>query len=259
MIPPDENRSNTELLRGMAEADLARRPGDAGPTHSTEALLHELQVHQIELEMQNESLHQAQAALEEMRDHYADLYDLAPVGYLTLDADGMIEEVNLAAAMLLGMERGQLVHHSMQTRVSAEDTPRWTALFMRLLAGEAKGSAELAMRRGDGTAVQMQLDCVRRRPARVGAGATAILVVLQDISRRNAADAAQQQQISDLERFNRVAVDRELAMIELKRQLNALSCELGRPPPFALHFATEVSAGCHTRTETGAVPSGTSQ
>jgi formate hydrogenlyase transcriptional activator len=72
-------------------------------------LVHELEVHQIELEMQNEELHRAQEEIESSRDKYAELYDFAPVGYFTFDTRGLIREVNFAGARLLGIERSMLV------------------------------------------------------------------------------------------------------------------------------------------------------
>jgi len=72
-------------------------------------LLHDLQVHQIELEMQNRQLREAQQELEEARDRYADLYDYAPVGYLTLDEKGVVLEINLTGAAMLGAERLNIV------------------------------------------------------------------------------------------------------------------------------------------------------
>src|SRR3989338_4480824 len=95
-------------LRAEAEARLARAPPADGTQRPAKELLHELQVHQIELEMQNDTLRQTQLDLEESRDRYMDLYDFAPIGYLTLTRGGLIREVNLTGALLLGMERNKL-------------------------------------------------------------------------------------------------------------------------------------------------------
>lgn len=84
-------------------------------------LVHELRVHRIELEMQNEELRRAQEALEASRARYSDLYDLAPVGYVTLSEQGLILEANLTAATLLGVPRGALVKQRLTRFIVAED------------------------------------------------------------------------------------------------------------------------------------------
>jgi PAS domain S-box-containing protein len=93
---------------------------------SKEVLLHELQVHQIELEMQNRELREAQQELEETRDRYADLYDYAPVGYLTLDETGTVLEINLTGAGMLGMERSHIVGKPLQNRLTASSIQSFT-------------------------------------------------------------------------------------------------------------------------------------
>jgi len=232
MNESDDKKKREKKLRATAESTIPFAP--APTALPVEDLLHELRVHQIELEMQNEALRLAQTELEASRDRYVDLYDFAPVGYLTLDANGMLEELNLTAATLLGTVRKDLLHRNFLARVKAEDHPRWVALFARIKAGDARGSVELTLKRGDGTVFQAQLDVVKQE---VGAGDTALRIALTDISRRKATEAAQAQLINELERFNRVAVDREIVMIGLKRRVNALSHELERTPPFALDFA----------------------
>ena len=134
-------------LRAAAERELAKRP-QTGATQATEKLLHELQVHQIELEMQNDELRTAQAALEASRDRYVDLYDFAPVGYLTLTADGLIAETNLTGAMLLGVERANLLHKSFVSMVAPEDRSRWGAFFLSMKELDRKVSAELVVKQG---------------------------------------------------------------------------------------------------------------
>ena len=87
----------------------------------TRRMLHELRVHQIELEMQNEELRRTQEELEVSRERYFDLYDLAPVGYFTLGEQGLILEANLTAAKLLGVARGALVKQHFSHFILPED------------------------------------------------------------------------------------------------------------------------------------------
>ena len=104
-----------QALRKRAEALAGERAGEmpedleAAPLEAALRALHELRVHQIELEMQNEELRRTQEELEVSRMRYFDLYDLAPVGYFTLNEKGLILEANLTAAKLLGVARGVLV------------------------------------------------------------------------------------------------------------------------------------------------------
>ena len=82
---------------------------DALLPKETQQVLHELRVHQIELEMQNEELRTSHAELETARTRYLNLYDLAPVGYCTVSEDGLILDANLTASVMLDLPRGALV------------------------------------------------------------------------------------------------------------------------------------------------------
>jgi diguanylate cyclase (GGDEF)-like protein/PAS domain S-box-containing protein len=156
----DVQQASDLALRAAAEVRLAGSLSPEISDRPSEEILHELRVHQIELEMQNEALRQVQLALEESRDRFVDLYEFAPVGYLTLTAHGMISEINLTGVTLLGRERGKLLGTSLRKLVIAADQDRWMQHFMAVTKKSQMSSVELSMGQGDGTVFQAQLDCV---------------------------------------------------------------------------------------------------
>lgn len=123
-------------------------------------LLHELQVHQIELEMQNEALRSAQIALEESRDRYVDLFEFAPVGYLTLSREGQIVGINLTGATLLREDRVNLLRLRFTNFVILADQERWQRHFLHAIQFHGKQTCELGLRRSDGTVFSACLDCL---------------------------------------------------------------------------------------------------
>ena len=130
-------------LRALAEARLEDKSSRSaskghGTAEESQRLVHELQVHQIELELQNEELQKARAELEAGLKRYSDLYDFAPMGYLTLDNDGAIQKVNLTGARLLGMERSRLVGVRFGVLVSSEYRPIFNALFRQVFESQAR-------------------------------------------------------------------------------------------------------------------------
>lgn len=179
MNPADKNRDDAEPWRRAAAARLAGRDTGAPPGEGdVQRLLFELQLHQTELEMQNEALSQTQIDLEKSRDRYAALYDFAPVGYLTLSA-GVISEANLAGAKLLGTERANLLNKRFSTLVAAEDAERWQGHVSKLSTGDAPGPVELVLRRDDGAMFHAQIDCLLQDGH---ADEATILMALRDIS-----------------------------------------------------------------------------
>jgi PAS domain S-box-containing protein len=188
MNSADEAKPYDLHLRTAAERQIDSAPlAGRGPAHPDEQLLHELQVHQVELEMQNETLRQKQVELEALRDRYVDLYDFAPVGYLTLTAHGMIDEVNFTACTLLGMERKNLLQRRFTALVIVEDQNRWMQHYLNVIESVGAGSVELTLQRGDGTVFPALLNIVRTK---VGAGGTALRIALTDITERKQAESA---------------------------------------------------------------------
>ena len=108
----------------------------------TKQLIQELQIHQIELELQNEELKNSKAEIEVALERYTDLYDFAPIGYFSLDQQGLILEVNLTGAALLGMERSRLVNRRFQLFVAPERRPAFNAFLGRVFAGHERQSDE---------------------------------------------------------------------------------------------------------------------
>lgn len=135
---------NPKLLRSSAEARLVNALAAEPTTRSADEILHELQVHQIELEMQNENLQQAHLVLEESRDRYLELYEFAPLGFLTLTCNGMISEANLTGTAQLGVERKKLLHSRFANFVVPEDHECWDRYFMSVIERSEKQNCELS-------------------------------------------------------------------------------------------------------------------
>ena len=108
-------------------------------------LLHELQVHQIELEMQNEELRHANETAETALKKYTMLYDFAPMGYFTLDSDGSICDLNFTGAEMLGDKRFSLVNSNFKLFVSEDSQAVFNTFFRKIFAGDAKESCEVML------------------------------------------------------------------------------------------------------------------
>jgi PAS domain S-box-containing protein len=114
-------------------------------TDDPQRLLHELQVHQVELEAQNQELRRAREELEATTARYADLYDFSPVAYFTLDRTGTIREANLTGASLLGVERSRLIGRVFPHFLPVNARPSFSSFLNKVFSGEAKVSCELAL------------------------------------------------------------------------------------------------------------------
>ncbi len=150
-------------LRAAAEEQLARFPKHPleleGQT--PEELIHELQVNQIELQMQGEELRNSKTALIESRDKYLDLYEFAPVGYLTLTDTAQVRDVNLTGAALLRTDRKDLVTTRFSKFIAEKDADQWHTYFMHVLKQKEKLACTLTLRRGDGSMFPAQLESIR--------------------------------------------------------------------------------------------------
>jgi PAS domain S-box-containing protein len=175
-------KPETGSLREYAERQVATSaPAPAGRAEqSADELIHELQVHQVELEIQSEELRRAQLALEESRDKYLDLYEFAPLGYLTLTGEGFIREVNLTGAMLLGIERKKLIHIPFSRVVAGSERDAWHRYFMDVLGREEKLACTLGLLQGGNRVFAARLESIRI--ADQTTGTAMVRVTFSDIS-----------------------------------------------------------------------------
>lgn len=137
-----------------------KSPLDRASKKSARELIQELQLHQIELEMQNEKHSSTQLELEESRNKYADLYDFAPVGYFTLNGKGIIVEANLNGAALLGVERNHLINRPFSRYIANDDRAAFYSYRRQLLESQTRQSREVRMLRNDGTQFFAQLESI---------------------------------------------------------------------------------------------------
>jgi PAS domain S-box-containing protein len=179
------NRTENDLKRASVELEQHREHLESLVGERTQ-----------ELEIKNEALRLAQSALKESHDRYLNLYEFAPVGYLTLSADGLITEINLAGIKLIGMGRMELLQKRFAALVVAEDLDRWNRLFLNVKKLAGTDRVELAMQRHDGTVFQAQLDCERQK---VGADDSAIRIALTDITERKQAETLLRQHERDIQ------------------------------------------------------------
>ena len=133
--------NDAQLLRIRAEKQMKanhQEPDKPAIESDVKKLLHELQVHQIELEMQNEELRQANETAEAALKKYTMLYDFAPMGYFTLDAEGAIRDLNFTAAEMLGDKRFALINSNFKLFIAEESRLVFNNFFSKLHAGKAK-------------------------------------------------------------------------------------------------------------------------
>src|SRR5262249_3478997 len=159
-------RNRSALLRKRAEQLMRASRSEllAMPATKVRALVHELRVHQIELELQNEELRQAQVELAESRDRFSDLYEFAPIGYVTLDAKGRISECNLAAADLLGKNRVDVIGMAI-SRFQIRESRVPCYLPLRDVFGPGTNQArEGGRRRKDGPPLVTRLETLLKQP-----------------------------------------------------------------------------------------------
>jgi two-component system response regulator AtoC len=189
-------------LRRRAESML-RKSTDAleEPDLSPEKmqlLVHELRVHQIELEMQNEELRLAQLALEQARDKYLDLYDYAPVAYFTLDKNGLIVEANLTAVHLLGTEVKSLIKKPFSRLICKDDQDIYYFHYHQVLETRNRQTCEIKLVKKSGEQFHAQLESIAAQDD--GGDTSQLRIVVTDVTERKQLEENLKKSHDELER-----------------------------------------------------------
>ena len=184
--PDDLRRQAEEIVQGK----IPQLSEKLDPLSSEEQrqLLHELRVHQIELEMQNESLRKTQGELESSQLRYFNLYDLAPVGYFTLTEEGLILEANLTARSLLGVERSVLLKKSLIRFIFREDQDIYYHHLKQLFETGTPQVCDLRLVKKDGSLFWGQLESTIAEESE--SGDALCYTVISDITERKQAEKA---------------------------------------------------------------------
>ena len=187
-------------LRSQAEAKLSDRKKKAvvlpEPMSDPQRLVHELEVHQIELQMQNEELAQSRAQVEEGLRQYTDLYDFAPIGYFTLARDGAINRVNLAGANLMGLDRGALIKRRFGVFVSAASRLIFNAFIEKVFGSNRKETCEVQLLKDGPAPSWVHIEAMRENSER-----EECRVMVSDITERKRVEKALAETSKERERL----------------------------------------------------------
>jgi two-component system, cell cycle sensor histidine kinase and response regulator CckA len=206
-----DTEMNSDDIRRRAEAMAAQMPKDTASLspETRQNLLHELQVHQIELEMQNEELRRTQVALEVSRARYFDLYDLAPVGYVTLSKKSIIQETNLTLGDLLGLTRKEVVGRQFTRFILPADQDIFHHYRRQLFATGTSQLCTLRLLHANGKPFWAQLEGSKVKNA---PGESSARIIISDITTKKQAEEALQ---ASHDRLEETIAELQLAQAQL--------------------------------------------
>jgi hypothetical protein len=206
-------RLKAEVLLKLNHLEIAHPLSDI----DKQKLQHELEVHQIELELQNEDLLLALSAAQ----NAIQLYDFAPMGYYTLSNNGEIIKLNLIGARMLGKERQFLINSRFGFFVSNDTKPTFNLFLEKIFISNKHGSCDLTLIINGNKPMYVHLTGI------VAQNTETCLVTVVDITAYKLAADALKEESDKLEQFNNFLIDREIQMIELKKEINGLLIKAG--------------------------------
>ena len=259
-----QQRRTEDRVRSMSleKIALSMKNLDTSSPEAMQKIVHQLQVHQIELEMQNEELRRTQFELESARMRYFDLYDLAPVGYCTLSENGLILEANLMAAKMFDCSRGDLVNKTISSFIFKSDQDIYYIHRKRLIESGEPQSYELRIINSSGKPMWIHLNATYEKNAD---GVPQLRKVLTDISERKQAERTlreseeryhkEQHRLDQILQNSNIELKQATAVAEKANLaksdfLSNMSHELRTPLSAILGFAQLIDSGTPAPTAT---------
>jgi diguanylate cyclase (GGDEF)-like protein/PAS domain S-box-containing protein len=220
-IKPDKPFKNNNLRRKAEEKLKLKRQSHPHSDFSeinSQRLMHELEVHQIELEMQNEELHRIQEELEASQLRYFDLFDLAPVGYLVLDEKKIVTDANFTVSTLLGVDRSGLIKQPITRFILSEDQDIFYQHCQELIEEKTPQQCELRIKPANKASVWVRLEATITQKFNRDA---VYRIMVSDISERRQAEEAlkylsSHDKLTGL--YNRAFFEEEMARLERGRE-----------------------------------------
>jgi PAS domain S-box-containing protein len=225
MEKQDINNSKALVLHQKAEKELvARKLSNTMVEEDNLKLIHELQVHQIELEMQNEELLLAKKRSEIAEiamEKYVDLYDFAPLAYLTLSKDGEILNLNYATARLLEKDRNHLKNNRFGLFVHPESINLYNYTFDQIFNHKSNKMCDIYLISKCGKTIYVHIELI------VSEIKDQFMLTMIDISERKRLEIELEKELRHYKELNSYFLNRELIMIDLKTEINELLTKSG--------------------------------
>ncbi len=174
-------------------------------------------------------LRKTQIELTEARDQFTEFYEHTPVGFLTVDHNGVIDKLNLTAAALLGDARENLRRQCFTRFIAEESLDYWLQHFQAIITRDCMNSCELVLKRKQDSLFHARLDCLRLCKT---AEPAMVRIVLTDLTARKLSELTLQEKLDELRRWHDVTLGREIRLLELKREVNELLVAGGKPPRY---------------------------
>ncbi len=224
MISKKNHTAQAAALRKRAEKVIHKKPQTAmelevsGDLH---AVLHELEVHQVELEVQAQELWIAQAKENSAMEKLIQLYDSAPTGYFTLHFDGRIKEVNQRGSLLLGMDHEQLRQRDFRCFVDQESHPVFTDFFSRMIERPEPATCQISLLNQGHTVLLVEIKGV------LSADGEFCHLAVSDITQHHDVRESLKRRVCEVKLLNNLVQTKDQKIKELEHQVQALIDRLG--------------------------------